>query len=87
MRNPHRFPAAVATVVCSGIVGSCPVCGEDVAQLYGLMGGDLLRCGWCYDDWAFSGRPAFRAAMEAKRDLMFSGVRHLLDRVTWAEAA
>jgi hypothetical protein len=82
------LPAAVATVVSSGPPHPCSGCGEWRAQFYGLMGANHpMLCGRCYDDWAFNGRPALRAAMEAKRDLMFSGVRHLLDRVIWAEAA
>lgn len=80
-------PAAVATAVSYGAVRVCPICGEERTCFYSLMADSgPMRCGRCYDDWAFDGRPALRAQMEAYRDLMFSGIRHLLDRVTWAEA-
>jgi hypothetical protein len=81
-------PAAVANVVSSGFALACPDCGESSVTMYGIMGSGLpLLCGRCYDNWAFAGRPALREQMEAKRDLMFSGVRHLLDRVIWEEGS
>ena len=83
-----RTPAAIATVVSAGVARRCPDCGIEETCFYGLMGThEPLRCARCYDDWAFAGKPAVRARMEASRDLLFSGVRHLLDRVEWVEAA
>lgn len=79
-------PAAISNVACAGSF-VCPDCGGEATYGHGIMGsGEPMRCGWCFDEWAFRGRPAVRAEMEAKRDFLFSGVRHLLDRVTWAEA-